>query len=223
MLLFLHGFLGQKEDWDPLLEHLPSSETHCINLPYEAKDIALAIKEQAPAAKIIIGYSAGGRIALELKERFPKDYGKVVAISSHPGLKTEAEKKERLKSDKQWIKLLKQGSFDAFLEKWYNQKLFESLKNSPQFPLIIERRKTQNPIHLAHFLQSYSIAKKTAPRITPETIFIHGKEDLKYASLYRTLEPIVDIFSIENAGHATHIENPKACANIILGALNEHG
>lgn len=96
MLLFLHGFLGQKEDWEPLLAHLPVLDISCIDLPYQATDIAVAVKEIAQTAKIVVGYSAGGRLALELKARFPNDYGKVIALSAHPGLKTEEEKQARL-------------------------------------------------------------------------------------------------------------------------------
>lgn len=222
MLLFLHGFLGQKEDWDPLLSHLPGLNVQCIDLPYQAKDIALAVKEIAPSAKMIIGYSAGGRLALELKARFPNDYGKIIALSAHPGLKTEAEKKARWKIDEQWIDLLKNGPFEEFLDKWYAQELFSSLKKHPHFQSILKRRKTQNPAHLANFLEHFSLSLKNAPEISPSTIFIHGKEDLKYAELYRTLRGIENIFTIENAGHAVHLENPKACAKLILGAVDEH-
>lgn len=223
MLLFLHGFLGQKEDWDPLLSYLSSSsEIKAIDLPYRATDIALAVKEIAPKAKIVVGYSAGGRIALELKARFPNDYGKIIALSAHPGLKTEQEKIARLKIDEQWIEMLKKGPFAEFLEKWYGQDLFQSLKNSPHYDEILKRRKMQNPEDLAHFLTHFSIAKKQAPQISPETIFIHGKLDLKYGKLYRTLVPIEKIFTIENAGHAAHIENPQGSASVIQGAIDEH-
>jgi len=221
MILFLHGFLGQKEDWDPLLTHLPSSLPICtLNLPLTATDIALAVHTQVPSARCIIGYSAGGRIALELKHRFPTNYNRVIAISAHPGLKTEEERKARLITDEKWISLLKHAPFDQFLEKWYSQELFQTLKAHPHFPDLLLRRKNQNPHDLAHFLEHFSLAIQTPPNITPNTIWIHGKEDLKYAALYRTLSG--KIFSIDNAGHAPHIENSKACAEVILGAINDH-
>lgn len=216
MLLFLHGFLGQKEDWDPLLRHLPGLNVQCIDLPYEAVDIAAAVKAMAPTAKAVIGYSAGGRLALELKARFPNDYGKIIALSAHPGLKTDEEKKARWSTDQEWIKLLKTAPFEEFLKKWYAQDLFMSLRNHPHFNSILQRRKTQNPSHLAHFLEQFSLGKKDAPEIDPSTIFVYGKEDLKYAQHYR----IFEAFAIENAGHAVHLENPKACAKIILGAID---
>lgn len=221
MLLFLHGFLGQKEDWEPLIDLLPCN-CCAIALPYEEDDIALAIHNRFPKAKMVIGYSAGGRIALELKARFPEGYGRIIALSAHPGLTTEAEKEARWKIDQEWIQLLKTAPFEDFLEKWYDQKLFAPLKIHPQFATILARRKTQNPVHLAHFLERYSLAKKNAPEIDPSTIFISGKEDLKYVELYHRMSPKIKFFTIENAGHAVHLENPKGCAQIIKGALDEH-
>lgn len=222
MLLFLHGFLGQKEDWEPLLSYLPPCETCCIDLPYDAEEMVLAIRKLAPKAKMVVGYSAGGRLALELKARFPKEYGRVIALSAHPGLTSEEEKRARLETDKQWIDLLKNAPLEEFLEKWYDQPLFSSLRKHPQFSSILSRRKSQNPLHLAHFLEQHSLAKKTVPQIDPSTIFVCGKEDLKYVNLYRKLFASENIFTIENAGHAVHLEQPKRCAEIIKGAIDEH-
>ena len=223
MLLFLHGFLGQKEDWDPLLSFLPRTlNTHALDLPGHGdapivEDIILAIKEQVKQADIIVGYSAGGRIALELKSRFPDAYGQVVVLSSHPGVLTEREHQSR----KQWAQMLQELPFDRFLEKWYDQKLFQSLKAHPIFPSLFQRRKRQNSTALAQFFDQMSLLKKTAPEIFPNTIFLYGKQDLKYAELCRKLS-LLEHVKIENAGHALHLENPKAAAAAIERILHEH-
>jgi 2-succinyl-6-hydroxy-2,4-cyclohexadiene-1-carboxylate synthase len=99
MLLFLHGFLGQKEDWDPLRSQM-QYPSKAIDLPGHgetpmANDIALAVKKQVPSASFLIGYSAGGRVALELKERFPSNYDHLILLSTHMGLANETERKHR--------------------------------------------------------------------------------------------------------------------------------
>ncbi|NGX37822.1 MAG: 2-succinyl-6-hydroxy-2,4-cyclohexadiene-1-carboxylate synthase [Chlamydiae bacterium] len=223
MLLFLHGFLGQKEDWDPLFSHLPPTLKPCaIDLPGHGKapmvdDIALAIKQQVNSADIIVGYSAGGRLALELKSRFPDAFGKVIALSTHPGSLCEKEMKTR----NMWAQMLRSIPLDHFLEKWYDQELFQSLKRHPIFPSMLARRKNQNPSSLSQFFMEFSRVKKTAPQVFPETVFIYGEEDLKYAELYRKLFPIEQI-KIENAGHALHLENPKTTAQVIERLVHEH-
>jgi len=224
MLLFLHGFLGQKEDWNHLFSYFKNDSKQAIDLPGHGSapftdDVALAIKEQAPKAKFLIGYSAGGRIALELKRRFPEAYEKVILISAHPGGLNEDERKKRWIIDKGWIDKLRNEPFEDFLEKWYSQELFSSLKNSPVFLSMLERRKKQDPHQLAQFLQTYSLSKKTSPGILLDAFCICGKEDLKYEKLYRTL---ARIYTIKDAGHAIHLENPKALAEVLQEIINEH-
>lgn len=223
MHLFLHGFLGQKEDWDPVLAHLPSSlSTKAINLPGHggqpvAEDVALAVKEQVGQADTLIGYSAGGRVALELKSRFPDDYGQVIAISAHPGIVDIQERAKRFEEDRKWIELLKEGSFEEFLQKWYAQALF-----APLSPSTFARRTKQKPEHLAHFLEHYSTGKKIPPELFPGTFFICGKEDLKYVQLYRTLPQSMRIILLENGYHALHLDQPERIANIITKVIHEY-
>ena len=104
-----------------------------IDLPPFADDIAEAIKQEVGRADFVIGYSAGGRIALELKARFPDSFDRVIAISAHPGLINDDEKAKRRSIDEKWIELLETVPFEYFLEKWYAQPLFAPLKNSPHF------------------------------------------------------------------------------------------
>ncbi len=226
MLLLLHGFLGQKEDWDPLLEHLTLPAT-ALDLPGHGKasfhdDFVLAIKEQIPQADIVVGYSAGGRLALELKERFQNDYGSVILLSSHLGLTTEEERITRWESDQKWIEKLRTAPFERFLNDWYNQPLFDPLKRHPCFPQLLRRRRQQNPKDLALFLASFSLAKRNVPKLFSNTFFVHGHQDLQYATHYRKLATSDRVFEVEGSGHAVHLENPKGCANIIHRIVNEH-
>lgn len=209
MLLFLHGFLGQKEDWDPVLSIL--GRGFAIDLPKFQEDIALAISQQVESVDYLIGYSAGGRIALELHSRFPKQFPKVVALSAHPGLFDPEERALRKKADQQWIDLLENAPFEQFLKMWYDQPLFAPLKKSPHFHEMLARRKTQNPKAWAHFLRYHGLGEKLPQETSEGTIFVYGSEDLKYAQLYRRL----NAHSIKNCGHCPHLEDPHSCAKLI--------
>jgi len=215
MLLFLHGFLGCKEDWNPVLEFLGKGVA--IDLPLYETDMAEAILKQVGPIETVIGYSAGGRIALEMKSLFPETIGKVIAISAHPGLTDEGERLKRLKRDQVWIDSLKNESFSTFLEKWYAQPLFKTLRSSQAFESMLERRKLGDPAGWAHFLQHHSLGKKPTPRYFSNTICIYGSEDLKYAALYRKLR----CFQVKNCGHTVHLEQPKACANILEELIHD--
>lgn len=208
-MLFLHGFLGHPDDWAPFLDAFPSA--NAISL------LEADLFQKAKKHRILIGYSAGGRIALELKARYPDAFDKVVVFSAHPGLHTEEEKRERLEIDAKWIAMLRNQPFDQFLEAWYSQELFNSLKESPHFKTLLKRRREQNPEQLAQFLEKYSLGKREAPPIFPGTTFIYGEKDLKYAKLYATLNPI----KVCNAGHAVHLENPSECVQILKEVLHD--
>lgn len=190
-LFFLHGFLGSKEDWDEVISHLPYE---CIALDYPFV---------FPPDSIIVGYSMGGRIALQAKAK------KRIIISAHPGLIEESEKKKRLEQDLRWIEMLKEKTLDEFLSAWYAQSLFDSLRQHPNFFQIRARRLLQNPALLIDMLEKYSLAHQTF-QIPEETHFIYGEEDLKYAEIYSRY--LLQATKVERSGHVIPLENPEGCA-----------
>lgn len=226
LLAFIHGFLGQKEDWNKVISYLPQDlEIKTINLPGHANtkmssDLLFTIKEMLGKSQFLIGYSAGGRIALQLKDRFPEDFQKLILISTHPGLKDEQQRLHRWEQDLLWIKKLENDSFADFLQEWYAQPIFETLHKNPKlFEALLIRRKGQNPHSLADFLTRFSLGKTPTLPIPKNTTFICGDQDLKYVSLYHTLPLYIKVYTARESGHAVHIENPCRCAEIIKGVI----
>src|SRR5690242_19189175 len=111
-LVFLHGFLGCKEDWTDVISHLKDHFCcYAIDLPGHGplpvtEDIVQSVFETLQRLKLlrcpIVGYSMGGRIALELAKRYPKEFEKLIVISSHTGLKDEASRQLRWEQDLKW-------------------------------------------------------------------------------------------------------------------------
>ncbi|HEY5259753.1 MAG TPA: hypothetical protein VIJ46_03825, partial [Rhabdochlamydiaceae bacterium] len=137
---------------------------------------------------------------------------KVVVLSGHPGLTSEEEKEARWNEDLVWIARLQELPFDKFLEMWYDQPLFGALKHHPQFPMLIERKRSLDPQKLIQLLRTFSLAKQERLWHLPHTLFLYGEEDLKYAALYNAF---VASHKIQGATHAIHIENPGECAKHI--------
>jgi 2-succinyl-6-hydroxy-2,4-cyclohexadiene-1-carboxylate synthase len=197
-LIFLHGFLGSPRDWDKVISLLPEYSCQALTYPF-----------QIPSDSILIGYSMGGRIALRSSN--PK-----ILLSTHPGLQTPQEKEARLIQDRQWIKKLLREPFEKFLQDWYAQPLFDSLRAHPEFSKIFSLRLEQDPKQLAAMLESESLAKQ---EFNTAAIFLHGQLDQKYAQLYQTLK--IPSLEIPNAGHAVHLENPQGCARLIRQLVKE--
>lgn len=153
----------------------------------------------------------GGRIAL----RYPNPK---ILLSAHPGLQTDQEKADRLKIDELWIQRLQQEPLEKFLEAWYAQPLFDSLRKHPEFSNILLRRQQQDPRELADMLAQESLAHQEY-MIPSNAIFLHGELDTKYAKLYQHLK--ITSMQIPHAGHAAHLENTKGCAETIREVLKK--
>jgi pimeloyl-ACP methyl ester carboxylesterase len=187
-LCFLHGFLGCKEDWEDLSSAL--SEGTALRYPFEV-----------PENGILVGYSMGGRIALDFPN--PK-----VIISAHLGL-TDGHEKRR-KEENLWIQRLQTLPFADFLHAWYAQPLFDTLRTHPDFPKIFARRLKVGPEIALQQLLSHRLSDQL--QFHPHnTLFLYGEKDLKYKDLYTHFNAI----PIERSGHACHLENPTACAKHI--------
>ena len=232
-LVFLHGFLGCKEDWRGIISQLEGSY-HCLSfdLPAHGKSaftleiddsIVSSIQELSVQRPVLIGYSMGGRIALSLCDKHPKFFSGLVALSAHTGLKNNKQKELRVRSEQEWIHLLLHSSSENFLQKWYEQSVFSSLMHKPHlYDALIQKRRVSNPEELALILQSSSLAKqKVFRKFFIPSYFLCGEEDGKYAELYSTLPKTIKMDAISNCGHVLHLENPSICAEKIKQWLIE--
>jgi len=219
-LVFLHGFMGSKEDFLELAGYF-SSDYHCILLDLpghgESNSFAPHSKPFIWAKDLIqetvkdlddptfIAYSLGGRLLLHL------DAPKRVFISSHLGLKTLEEKRLRKGQDASQISRL-QDNFEGFLNNWYNQDLFVGLEKTS----LIERRERNNPEHLAKAMEAFSLSKQKLFEPQEGDFFLCGEKDKKYHSLYQ--KRACPFAVIPSASHAPHLENPK----LVFETINTH-
>ena len=201
-LIFLHGFLGTPLDWDPVCKHLSSFPCIALNLPGHnhtpfTKNFTLP---HFPKMHLI-GYSMGGRLAMQYALQFPEKIASLTILSAHRGLEDPQEKQKRMEQDSVWAeKILK--SFDDFLKQWYDQPLFGG------FIPPLETRGAHNPKDLAKTLLHYSLGKQEV--LDPKNVqFIVGERD----EIYRNLYPHARVVS--KAAHRVHLENPKEIARII--------
>lgn len=217
MHIFLHGFLGAKEDWDEIVKQL-DVPYRCLTLPgHGGTPLNLDLLEKEIQEKVtLVGYSLGGRLAIQFAHTFPERVEKLILLSINPGLETGLL--ERIEQDEKWATLLEEKGIDHFLEKWYEQPLFASLKIDQK---LLERRKNHDPHMLAKVLRTLSPAK--LPNLWPELenfsfplLFLFGEDDIKYKLTGKRLEKKFLVKWIPKSGHAVHLENPNGCASFIL-------
>lgn len=207
LVVFLHGFLGSSSDWHSVIQHLPF-DCLTFDLPGHGTspatfDLFAALDKLPPFH--LVGYSLGGRIALQ----YPGKPLSLTLLSTHLGLKTGHE--ARLLQDQALAQTILSTPIDEFLQQWYDQPLFQSLRTKMD---ICSLRKHQDRLGLAATLVKFSLGKQ-ADYSKVQAHFLLGEEDAAYRTLYEQIPHTL----IPSAGHAVHLENPIHVAKEIYAYL----
>jgi len=172
---------------------------------------------------VLIGYSMGGRLALHFTKRFPHRIKKLIIVSSHYGLQDIEQKRLRYIKDLEWAEKLKTLKISDFLNEWYGQPVFDSIRAKKDiFESLLKRRQKQRVRALSQILKGLSLAKQDSflsnfPNFPP-TLFLCGKKDIKYQKLYSKLlyyGDHIQVEEIEEVGHAPHLENKKLFTEVL--------
>jgi 2-succinyl-6-hydroxy-2,4-cyclohexadiene-1-carboxylate synthase len=174
----------------------------------------------------VVGYSLGGRVALQLALTHPDRVDRLVLVSASPGIAHPAERAARVASDAALAQLLEREGIDAFVERWERLPLWASQSPELRARLRAERLR-RNSVGLANSLRG--AGQGTAPPVLdrlaelamPVTIVV-GALDEKYVSLGRRMAdtiPRARLVVVPNAGHAVHLEQPDIFASAVEEAL----
>ena len=144
-LVFLHGLLGTKSDWQKVIENLPHFRCLSLDLPFHGENKGVAVEDFEQAAQflekqiqhlikdepyILIGYSLGGRIAQYYALQAQVQRGNLQAVileGANLGLPSEQEKRSRLVNDNMWAERFFHEKPETVLEDWYQQPVFSHL------------------------------------------------------------------------------------------------
>ncbi|MDC0253488.1 2-succinyl-6-hydroxy-2,4-cyclohexadiene-1-carboxylate synthase [Bacteriovoracales bacterium] len=236
LVLFLHGFMGSHYDWFEITQSL-SKKYSCLLLdlpghgvnPFEKisiqsfNDLSFSIlghiKKITTRPCFLLGYSLGGRIALDLLSKDPDQFEKVIVESCHPGLESDFLKKERIKSDEGLLSHIhSQNDFNNFLLKWYNLELFGDISKKENFHKLLTRREKNSLKEIKKSLQNFSLGRQDnliplfKKNQTP-LLYISGERDKKYTQIGKDfIDKVPNSYhkSINDVSHNTHFEDPNS-------------
>jgi len=249
VVVFLHGWLGQKEDWKAVCRDLEKEGISyvALDLPgFEGPDAweAAVLNSQSVVAEavkatldnldvekpILAGYSAGGRVAMEIDQRYPEFCSALMVLSANPGLRSTEERRVRWKEDQKMAKELRQVHEEKlkWLETWYSKKLWADLKSADEgrvYTKMLEKRNENFcPAIAANSLLGLSVAHQAdfrpALRKTGRPFwYVHGEKDEKYAKIGQELVSS-EICSEDQVhslpcGHAVVEECPVKVAHLV--------
>ncbi len=235
-VLLLHGFMGSTLDWVPVTAALARTR-RCIavDLPGHGATgapadenlwtppgcvAALANVLAAAGGGSVVGYSLGGRLALQLALEHPDVVAGAVIVSASPGIAGECGRGQRRTMDEGSARRLEHAGLEAFLEAWYRQPLFTMLREHPRFPEVLARRRRNDPQLLARSLRSMgtgvqrSLWADLSGTRTP-LLFLAGELDQKFTDLaFEAVArcPRAEAVVLRGRGHALVEEDPEAVA-----------
>ena len=232
-IVFLHGFLGSGSDWLPVTRELQND--YCcmmVDLPGHGSAnllqtqppedffiqtvdaLAALLRQSASSPCSLVGYSMGGRIALALLLRHPELFSKAIIISASPGLKTEKERIDRQEHDEKVARKIER-SFDSFIEAWYEQPLFSTLKSHPIFKEVESERKINDPQNLALALRLLGTGQQPSfwdelKNNSVPVCFFTGEKDERYVEIGHQMVKLSaesDLEIFPHCGHTLQLEN----------------
>ena len=240
VILFLHGFMGCKEDWEEIINLLrPDFCCLAIDLPGHGSTEVAPGEYQMPACAGLIcdllvelkinacylaGYSMGGRLGLYLAIHHGSRIKKAIIESASPGLQTEEERLVRRQADDLLAQRLLKEDFEEFLKTWYDQPLFQSIsKEGKRFERMIEWRLRNNPKKLAASLRAMGTGCQPSlwadlTNLQKPILHVVGEHDLKYQNIARQIVARcsqAQISLVPDSGHNCHFERPETYAQIL--------
>lgn len=211
-----HGFLGQPQDFS----FIENSKPYDFNslCSQNKDDLLKSILEQTSVGDSLVGYSFGGRFAMQLFLLDPRRFKKVIIISSHCGLQEKSAKMQRVLFDQKCADKLRELSEEDFLKGWNSQELFS--KDAP-----IQKFPSDNKNTLARFFTEYGLS--TQDYLVDELlnhkdklVFLYGAEDIKYSVYGKDFikNKGFETYILTGAGHRLH----KTHQDQILKVVNRY-
>lgn len=248
VIVFLHGFTGSAETWQPIIQSLKGrfkmvavdltghgkstkpTEPARYSMEEQASDLEILFDKLGLNAFTLVGYSMGGRIALAYTLRYSERVTKLVLESASPGLRTEQERLERREADRKLSEKIMAEGVREFVSFWENIPLFDSQKrlSIEQRDSILQERLAQEATGLANSLLGVGTGSQPSywgelSTITMPVLLITGEIDMKFGNIAREMEKYLQMGDhqiVKGAGHAIHVEKPTLFATMVEKYIN---
>ena len=196
MITAIPGFLGHPRDWDFLRD---------AGLEVDAIDFSLATRIEA--GELLLGYSMGGRLALEALARGAR-FERAVIVSA--GLNLESRRDERRERDEAWARRFESDPWDDVVRDWNAQPVFGGHE-------MRRLERDYDRAALARALRAFSpgVLEPLAPRlarIDVPVLWIAGERDTAYVEVAHRavgILPRAELWICPGAGHRVPWEQPE--------------
>ncbi len=241
--VLLHGFTGSTASWRHLTSRLVSRfSVIAVDLPGHgrssaprdparyglhrfADDLARLLDSLRLERIALLGYSLGGRAALQFALRHGDRLSALVLESASPGIADPVEREARAAADAELADFIGREGIEAFVDRWERLPLWASQSALPERSRaeLRAQRLQASAKGLANSLRGAG-AGSTAPVVAELAKFdmppllIAGALDAKYVAAARAMEraiPHARAVIVADAGHTVHLERPDEFAKVV--------
>ena len=226
-MLFIPGFMQRGDAWRPVAELLPERYPSAL-LDHAEHSFEGRMGEIADAgADVLVGYSLGGRLALRAALRAPAAYTGVVLVGATAGIEEGPMRVQRVEADEKLASWMEAMPIADIVSLWERQPLF-----ADQSEQLVD---AQRPGRLSHEPRSLALLLRTAGQGALDPVWhelhtlempllaIAGARDEGYTAAAKRIAqvaPNARAAIVEDAGHAAHLQQPQAVADLITEFLD---
>lgn len=229
-LVWLHGFLGSREEWRALAGGFPGCAHLLVDLPGHGRSAAVNAESFSHVDALLratlehfgigryclVGYSLGGRIAMyhAAAAAPPAGLAGLAIEGGNPGLEDESERHARREQDARWARRFGREPLSEVLRAWYQQPVFADL-SATERQALTALRADNDGVALARMLMVTSLGNQPflAPALQALSlpfVYLCGERDDKFRQLAGRYRFPLQL--IAGTGHNAHRTNPAAFA-----------
>jgi 2-succinyl-6-hydroxy-2,4-cyclohexadiene-1-carboxylate synthase len=253
-VFLLHGFTGTHRTWDRLGERLAGgrflvlpdlpghgrSGTSSSRLEMGVGPTSDAIAEVARVAAgvggkrkaALLGYSLGGRVALDFACKRQDLLSCLILEGASPGIERDDEREERRAQDDELADEIERRGLEWFVDYWQETPLFATQRRLP--PTALQGAKRDRLSNSARGL-AMSLRGAGTGEMAPlwsaieglriPVLLVVGKGDRRYTEIGEAMRRKIPgslLAEVEGAGHCVHLEKPEEFADLV-GRFLEDG
>lgn len=237
-IVWLHGFLGNHREWEPVSTAFNEWPQLWLDLPGHGASAGLQAIDFATTDALItatlahyhienywlVGYSLGGRLAMyHATHHRASGLRGLVVEGGHPGLDNETDREARLRHDTGWVARFRHEKLSRVLEDWYQQPVFSDL-DEQQRSALVALRSENNAAALAAMLEAVSLSRQpdlqaALLQLTLPFYYLCGERDVKFRAIATRLGLTPEVIS--GVGHNAHRDAPAAFSARLLTLLHD--